>query len=120
MGTGYRGYILILLFKKRTLGFMGTGIFLLGLSFGTYNVALHPNMNKWKQEKLVITMVETSQKAVALTFDDGPDPEKTPAVLESLKKHNSHATFFVVGNRVEKQAQLLPVSYTHLRAHETD
>lgn len=98
---------MILLFKKRTLGFMGTGIFILGLSFGTYNVALHPNMNKWKQEKLVITMVETSQKTVALTFDDGPDSERTPAVLESLKKHNSHATFFVVGNRAEKQAQLL-------------
>ncbi|MDD3363671.1 MAG: polysaccharide deacetylase family protein [Syntrophomonas sp.] len=98
---------MILFFKKRTLAFLGTGIFLLCLSFGTFNVALHPNMNKWKQEKLVITMVKTSQKAVALTFDDGPDPEKTPAVMDSLKKYNALATFFVVGNRAEKQPQIL-------------
>ncbi len=96
---------MILLFKKRTLGFVFTGIFLLG--FGTFNVALHPNMNKWKQEKLVITLVKTSQKAVVLTFDDGPDPERTPAVLEVLRKHNVHATFFVVGNRAEKYPELL-------------
>lgn len=98
---------MILLFKKRTLGFMGAGIFLLCLSIGTFNVASHPNMNKWKQEKVVITMVKTSHKAVALTFDDGPDPEKTPAVLDSLRKYNAHASFFVVGNRVEKQPQIL-------------
>jgi peptidoglycan-N-acetylglucosamine deacetylase len=96
---------LILLFKKRTLGLVFTGIFLLG--FGTFNVALHPNMNKWKQEKLVITLVKTSQKVVALTFDDGPDPERTPAVLASLQKYNVHATFFVVGNRAEKYPELL-------------
>jgi len=96
---------LILLLKKRTLGFIFTGIFLLG--FGTYNVALHPHMNKWKKEKLVVTIVKTSEKAVALTFDDGPDPSRTPAVLDSLKKHNAHATFFVIGNRAEKQPDLL-------------
>jgi len=96
---------LILLFKKRTLGFIFTGIVLLG--FGTFNIALHPNMNQWKQEKLVITMVKTSQKAVSLTFDDGPDPERTPAVLASLQKHNVHATFFVVGYRAEKYPELL-------------
>lgn len=96
---------MILLLKKKTLGFMFAGIFLLG--FGTYNVALHPNMNKWKQEKSVVTLVKTSEKAVALTFDDGPDPLRTPAVLDSLKKHNAHATFFVMGNRAEKQPDLL-------------
>ena len=96
---------MILLFKKKTLGFVFAGIFLLG--FGTFNVALHPNMNKWKQEKLVITVVKTSEKAVALTFDDGPDPDRTPAVLEALRKHNVRATFFVVGYRAEKYPELL-------------
>ncbi len=96
---------MIVLLRKRTLWFMFTGLFLLG--FGTYNIALHPNMNKWKAEKLVITRVETLQKAVALTFDDGPDPSGTTAVLESLGKHGAHATFFVVGSRAEKQPQLL-------------
>jgi len=86
---------------------MFTGLFLLGISVGTYQVGLHPNMNKWKEEKVVITMVKTSQKAVALTFDDGPDPEKTPLVLDVLKKHNARATFFIIGNLAEKQPQLI-------------
>ncbi|MEA4924121.1 MAG: polysaccharide deacetylase family protein [Syntrophomonadaceae bacterium] len=94
-----------MLFRKRTLAFIFTGIFLLG--FGTFNVALHPNMDQWKQEKLVITQVKTQQKAVALTFDDGPDPARTPVVLANLQKHNVHATFFVVGNRAEKYPELL-------------
>ncbi len=34
---------------------------------------------------------------IALTFDDGPDPEWTPKVLEVLAKHDVHATFFVIG-----------------------
>jgi peptidoglycan/xylan/chitin deacetylase (PgdA/CDA1 family) len=64
-------------------------------------------MEGWKKDKLVITMVQTKQKAVALTFDDGPDPEKTPAVLESLAKHQAKGTFFVVGNLAEKYPDLM-------------
>jgi peptidoglycan/xylan/chitin deacetylase (PgdA/CDA1 family) len=38
---------------------------------------------------------------VALTFDDGPDPEVTPAVLDLLEKAGARATFFCVGRRAE-------------------
>lgn len=37
---------------------------------------------------------------VALTFDDGPDPESTPAFLDLLGPHDVKATFFLVGERV--------------------
>ncbi len=40
--------------------------------------------------------------AIALTFDDGPDPQWTPAVLDVLARHHAHATFFVVGSRVNE------------------
>ncbi len=46
-------------------------------------------------------------KAVALTFDDGPSTVNTPKILKLLKKYNAHATFFVLGNRVEKGADLI-------------
>jgi peptidoglycan-N-acetylglucosamine deacetylase len=46
----------------------------------------------------------TSSDAVALTFDDGPDPQFTPKLLEILKKHGAAATFFVLG----RQAELYP------------
>lgn len=45
-----------------------------------------------------------SADAVALTFDDGPDPHFTPMVIDVLKKHGVRATFFVLG----RQAELYP------------
>jgi len=41
-----------------------------------------------------------------LTFDDGPNPETTPAILELLKKAGVNATFFVTGENVEKYPDL--------------
>jgi peptidoglycan/xylan/chitin deacetylase (PgdA/CDA1 family) len=43
-----------------------------------------------------------SQDGVALTFDDGPHPEGTPAVLEALRAAGARATFFLVAERVEQ------------------
>ncbi|MGE5247045.1 MAG: polysaccharide deacetylase family protein [Verrucomicrobiota bacterium] len=39
------------------------------------------------------------EKGVALTFDDGPDPEVTPLLLDLLDRHAASATFFVTGKR---------------------
>lgn len=44
---------------------------------------------------------------IALTFDDGPNPEFTPKVLELLKKYNAKATFFCIGKQVEKHPEIL-------------
>lgn len=44
---------------------------------------------------------------VALTFDDGPDPVSTRAVLAVLRRHGARATFFVIGERAEKHRELL-------------
>jgi len=43
---------------------------------------------------------------VALTFDDGPDPEVTPHILDILRKHNVNATFFVLGEKVRQHPQI--------------
>lgn len=45
----------------------------------------------------VISRVDTAEAALALTFDDGPDPRQTPAALEILARHGARATFFMVG-----------------------
>lgn len=39
---------------------------------------------------------------VGITIDDGPDPEVTPQVLSILAEHRAHATFFCIGERVER------------------
>lgn len=41
-------------------------------------------------------------KVLYLTFDDGPDPEHTPAVLDLLRQHGASATFFLVGELVDR------------------
>lgn len=44
---------------------------------------------------------------VALTFDDGPDPEVTPAVLDMLEAAGATATFFCIGSRAEAHPDLI-------------
>jgi peptidoglycan-N-acetylglucosamine deacetylase len=44
----------------------------------------------------------TQKKVVAISFDDGPDPEWTPKILDVLKQHGVKATFFLIGLQVEK------------------
>lgn len=49
-----------------------------------------------------IFRMDPNERAVYLTFDDGPIPEVTPWVLELLKKHDIKATFFMVGDNIRK------------------
>ncbi|MDX3094527.1 glycosyltransferase [Streptomyces sp. ME19-03-3] len=46
-------------------------------------------------------------RTVALTFDDGPDPRWTPKILDVLRRHRVHATFFVVGTQVAAHPELV-------------
>jgi peptidoglycan-N-acetylglucosamine deacetylase len=55
----------------------------------------------------VVTAVKTDRPMVALTFDDGPHPESTPAVLAVLDKHGARATFFMIGELAEKHPEIV-------------
>lgn len=46
------------------------------------------------------------EKAIYLTFDDGPIPEVTPWVLDLLNEHQIKATFFMVGDNVRKHPEV--------------
>jgi peptidoglycan/xylan/chitin deacetylase (PgdA/CDA1 family) len=48
-----------------------------------------------------------NNKEVLLTFDDGPDPQTTPIILDILRKHEVKAIFFVIGNKALAQPELL-------------
>jgi peptidoglycan-N-acetylglucosamine deacetylase len=60
---------------------------------------------KWRRAPGVETVPPGA--GAALTFDDGPDPEFTPPLLDALERADARATFFVVGERVEGQGALL-------------
>lgn len=51
------------------------------------------------------------KKSVSLTFDDGPDPANTPAILDILKEKNISATFFVIGKKAEQHPELVERIY---------
>lgn len=54
-----------------------------------------------------LTSVRTHAPFAALTFDDGPHPQSTPAILALLDRHQAKATFFIVGQRAERYPELL-------------
>ncbi len=49
---------------------------------------------------------KTSKNQIAITFDDGPNPEFTPKVLELLKAYNAKATFFCIGKHIAEHSEL--------------
>jgi Predicted xylanase/chitin deacetylase len=53
---------------------------------------------------------------VALTFDDGPDPDITPLILDTLERYQVKATFFIVGQRAAQNPDL--VRLIHSRGHK--
>ncbi|MDX1377845.1 MAG: polysaccharide deacetylase family protein [Anaerolineales bacterium] len=57
-----------------------------------------------------------SHRQIALTFDDGPHPRDTPQVLDVLARHNVQATFFLIGQSVERYPNL--VKQIHEAGHQ--
>ena len=55
----------------------------------------------------VVTEGPSDARGVALTFDDGPDPQSTPQVLELLEAAGARATFFVIGKKAEAHPELI-------------
>jgi len=56
---------------------------------------------------LPVQLRQDGVQGVALTFDDGPHPQGTPAVLETLREAGALATFFLAGEQVERRPALV-------------
>jgi len=54
----------------------------------------------------LIRNIPNDEKNVFLTFDDGPDPEVTPWILDLLNQYNAKATFFCLGKNVERHPDI--------------
>lgn len=57
-------------------------------------------------EALGVVLREEGAEGVALTFDDGPHPQGTPAILETLREAGTPATFFLAGEQVVRRPSL--------------
>ncbi len=58
-----------------------------------------------------IDQIGAATKKIAISFDDGPDPQWTPKILDILKKEGVPATFFVIGLNASQDPQLLRREY---------
>ena len=59
-----------------------------------------------EKERIVYHRVNTEEKIVAITFDDGPHPRYTAEILDILAEYGVKATFFVIGKNVEQYGSL--------------
>ncbi|WP_160725961.1 polysaccharide deacetylase family protein [Bacillus sp. USDA818B3_A] len=87
--------------KKKLVYFGITVLVVFLLLFGIYKLM---NSRTFQLFGGLTNKVETSQKVVALTFDDGPT-SNVEKILPLLKGYNAKATFFLIGNEIEKHPQ---------------
>ena len=57
-----------------------------------------------------VCRVETSEKVIGLSFDDGPDPTLTPEIVRLLEKFGGRATLFVIGEHAEAHPDLIELA----------
>ncbi|ELR69579.1 Polysaccharide deacetylase [Fulvivirga imtechensis AK7] len=79
-----------------------------------------PTVIRWLYPQLKWT-VPTDEKIIHLTFDDGPIPGITDFILDSLWEHQANATFFCVGDNLQKHPQIAKraINEGHLLANHT-
>jgi peptidoglycan-N-acetylglucosamine deacetylase len=94
-----------------------------------FSARLSFNRNSWYEN--VVHRVPTTEKVVALTYDDGPHPVYTPQILDILDKYHVKATFFMIGQQMERYPEIVKAvlkrghvianhTYTHPHNIEAD
>ncbi|WCK53309.1 polysaccharide deacetylase family protein [Aneurinibacillus sp. Ricciae_BoGa-3] len=81
---------------------------LTGFSAPTQN-SLPASMSEMAQKypDYVKQIGPSDKREVAITFDDAPDPQFTPKILDVLKQNHAKATFFLIGNHAEAHPELV-------------
>ena len=69
--------------------------------------AIWPQRFLWPQVSgEAVFCVQTADPVMALTFDDGPHPTYTPAILDALEEYAAQATFFAIGRHLQQHPQV--------------
>jgi peptidoglycan/xylan/chitin deacetylase (PgdA/CDA1 family) len=83
------------------IGLAALGISVVG---GAVHGAFHRNSPLFGP---ALGKIESDRKVVALTFDDGPNPNATPLILDTLAAKGVRATFFILGSHAERWPELV-------------
>jgi len=99
-------YIIVLILVYLFLPWKGiffiivTALFLIHLIYASAHICSQAYISTYCK-------ADTSEKKIAITFDDGPDPEITPKVLDILDAFSVKATFFCIGKQIEEHSEIL-------------
>jgi peptidoglycan/xylan/chitin deacetylase (PgdA/CDA1 family) len=83
------------------IGYAALGVSVLG---GAVHGAFHRNSPFFGR---ALGKIESDRRVLALTFDDGPNPNATPLILDTLAEKSVRATFFVLGSHAERWPELV-------------
>ncbi len=83
--------------------FLICGLILMGVGFTAFTIFFDQAVLVRKD---TVFRISCDKKVAALTFDDGPSPVWTPQILNELKKAGVKATFFMIGEHVEKYPEI--------------
>jgi peptidoglycan/xylan/chitin deacetylase (PgdA/CDA1 family) len=83
------------------IAFAALGVSVLG---GAVHGAFHRNSPLFGP---ALGRIPSDRKVVALTFDDGPNPDATPLILDTLREKGVRATFFILGSHAERWPALV-------------
>lgn len=86
----------------------GVGVYTFGLPLVLFGLLMVDGIARPASGLLLPVVVRGPRLVaqVALTFDDGPDPEVTPGVLDALAEAGARATFFVIGHKLQAHPDL--------------
>lgn len=69
------------------------------------------NIQAGSSQDEVYIKEDDEKPKIAITFDDGPNPQWTPKLLEGLKERGVKASFFVIGEKAEKHSEIIKKMY---------
>ncbi|OEC03730.1 oligosaccharide deacetylase [Lysinibacillus sphaericus] len=101
---------------RKNVLFLTVCLLIMSLCLTDMRTSAEKGRSEYEKTGEVVWDINTKDKIVALTFDDGPHPKYTAKILDTLAKYEAKATFFIIGQNAEKYPEL--VSRTYKEGHE--
>ena len=90
--------------RRRALVVIATAVCLLLVPLQAVHLVF---ISAYGSQYLPVCRVDTTERLVSLTFDDGPDPTYTPRVIALLERYDGRGTFFLIGSRASRYPHLV-------------
>lgn len=101
---------------RKNVLFLTVCFLFISIGFTEMSTSAEKGRSEYEETGEVVWDINTKDKIVALTFDDGPHPKYTSMILDVLAKYEAKGTFFIIGQNAEKYPDV--VSRTYNEGHE--